>query len=97
MKLRKIYLSGPMTGIKNLNRKNFNDAECTLRYVFQCDVFNPVSLPKNLTYAEYMKLDIKELLKCDVIFMLHGWELSKGATLEHSIAELCGIKIIYQN
>jgi Domain of unknown function (DUF4406) len=33
-----------------------------------------------------LEADIKELLECDAIYMLRGWEASKGARLEFHIA-----------
>ena len=29
-----------------------------------------------------------------MIYMLRGWELSKGAKLEHDVATSCGIKVL---
>ena len=46
-------------------------------------------LPKEI----YMRKDIEELLKADVIALLQGWELSTGAQLEVEVAKQCGIPI----
>lgn len=35
--------------------------------------------------------------KCDAIFMLKGWENSKGARAEHATALALGLEIIYEN
>lgn len=45
---------------------------------------------------EHMRVDIALLLKCDCIYMLQGWELSKGAKLELDVASSCGIKVMFE-
>jgi len=42
-------------------------------------------------YKEYMIADITALFYCDAIFMLNGWEESKGARIEKFIAKEVGI------
>ena len=34
------------------------------------------------------------MLGCDLIYMLRGWEHSKGAKLEHDVATSCGIGVL---
>ena len=46
-----------------------------------------------MSWEACMRSDIAELVKCDAIQLLHGWENSKGATLEHHIAERLGLQI----
>jgi hypothetical protein len=43
----------------------------------------------------YLRRDIKILADCDHIVMLPGWINSKGARLEHHIAEELGMEITY--
>lgn len=43
-----------------------------------------------------MRGDIELLLSCDGIYMLKGWEKSKGAKLEHEIATALKIKMMYE-
>lgn len=45
---------------------------------------------------EHMRRDIALLLECDCIYMLQGWELSKGAKLELDVASSCGIKVLFE-
>ena len=44
-----------------------------------------------------MKADIRMLLECGGIFMLTGWEKSRGARLEYDIAIQTGKTIVYQD
>ena len=90
-----IYLSGPMTGIPEYNYPAFRQASKTLRdlghFVFDpSEAFDGATdLPKEV----YMRKDIEELLKADVVALLPGWELSTGAQLEVEVAKQCGIPI----
>jgi len=43
-----------------------------------------------------MKEDLKALLDCDGIYMLRGWEQSKGAKIEYELAMNLGIKRYYE-
>ncbi len=61
------------------------------------EIVNPCELTaEQLSYEEFMKLDIIEMLKCDAICMLKGWETSSGARCEHLIAAMCGMKFMYE-
>lgn len=43
----------------------------------------------------HLRVDLAEMLKCDAVAMLPGWEASHGARLEHQVAASCGIRIFY--
>lgn len=47
------------------------------------------------TWRDYMAEDIKALLYCDAIFMLDNWTNSKGAKIEHDIAQGLGLSVYY--
>lgn len=46
--------------------------------------------------ACYMRTDLLALLSCDLIYLLRGWERSKGAGVEHAVARACGMEVIHQ-
>ena len=48
--------------------------------------------PPAPTWVDYMRADVRALLECDVIATLPGWEQSRGARIEVSIAEELGMK-----
>ena len=41
-------------------------------------------MPDDCTYQEYMNISIELLKMCDAIFMLNGYERSKGAKAEYA-------------
>lgn len=97
---QKIYISGRMTDDPQHEYK-FNAAVEKLMKDYI--VVNPVDISievdgtiNNATYKDYLKADIKKLMGCDAIYMLSGWEQSKGAKAEHSIAVALDMKIIYE-
>ena len=90
----KVYISGAITGVPNY-RELFKIEEVKLRYAGH-EVINPCDLPHehDQSYKKFMKEDLKALLECDAIYMLHGWEGSKGAILEYNVAVMCGLNVI---
>ncbi len=100
LKAPAIYISGPMTGIPNLNMEAFNDAENKLRKAGWSDIRNPARLAvneyENLPRSLYLRSDLRQLLDCQAILLLRGWEQSKGARLEALIADEVGIRRVYE-
>ena len=45
----------------------------------------------------YMGKDVEQLLNCDVMIQMDGWEKSKGCTVEDCIAKTYSIPIIKEN
>ena len=98
-----IYISGRITGNKSW-KEDFQKAEDYLKGRTEEGIINPLQLDKesqeiwgkNPTYVQYMIHNIHELIFCNSIYMLRGWRRSKGARLEHHIAKVLGMKIIYQ-
>lgn len=91
----KVYISGPITGIDFGNRFAFSCARSALE-LCGYEVVDPseVQLDDDASWADYMKADLKLLLDCDYIYMLEGWEDSKGARIERELAENLGIEEI---
>lgn len=48
------------------------------------------------THDEYMRVCLEMLKMCDAIYMIPGWETSKGATKEYEYAKKLGL-IVYKN
>lgn len=91
--MKRIFLSGPMTGLREWNQEAFNDAEAILRKLGY-DVFNPVNngLPKeNTLWETHMRKDICELMQCDAVAVLPGARYSRGSRMEVELALQLGI------
>ncbi len=93
----KVYISGPISGLPlETVYNNFTNAEIRLQEQGY-EVVNPLNngLPRESTWNEHMRADLKLLLDCDAIYMLNGWEYSKGASLEYDLAIDLGFKLIH--
>jgi nucleoside 2-deoxyribosyltransferase len=95
--IKKIYISGKISGIENEAPALFENVEKRLKES-GFDVVNPMKLnhQHDKSWHSYMKEDVKELCDCDTIYMLSNWTDSKGAIIEHTIAMYLGLKVIYQ-
>ena len=92
--LGRLYIAGPMTGLPGKNYKAFHDAAAFLRAIGY-EVVSPAELSDDETlWHEAMEKDIAALLQCDTVVLLPGWEASKGAQLEVSIARSMRMHII---
>ena len=89
----KVYISGPVTGRDMTECKvDFNSAELWLTGLGY-DVINPLSYDviEDGTWEDYMKRDLKLLCDCDYIYLLDGWESSRGSRIEYNVAFDLGI------
>ena len=109
MKPKRVYIAGAMSGLPNLNFPAFHREAARLR-AEGFDVVNPAEINggadelvamtgmDDLQLAAHwracMRNDIAQLVTCDAIVMLPGWERSRGATLEHHIAKALGIAVV---
>lgn len=92
-----IYISGPMTGLAAHNYPAFFEAEYELTERGH-QVLNPARHfdgDRSRTYAEYFRADVEDLLKAVGVYMLPGWENSKGAILERDLARAIGLYVHY--
>lgn len=80
-----LYIAGPMTGMPELNYPLFNTVEQILRGLGY-DILNPARQSAGLTWAQYMRLGLKDVTDADAIALLPHWGDSKGALLETYVA-----------
>lgn len=94
--MSRIYIAGPMTGHLDLNFPAFHAAASRLRGEGH-EVVNPAEInpDQGAKWADCMRADIRELVTCDTVLLLKGWENSRGARLEHHIALSLGMRIEY--
>lgn len=85
--MRRVYISGPMSGYPHGNREAFNQAEHALR-VAGYDPINPSSngLADDATYDEHLRADLRMLLEADAVALLPGYDRSRGSQIETRLA-----------
>ena len=88
-------LSGPMTGMPDLNFPAFYAAAAHLREE-GIEVVNPAELNPDpaTSWHDCMREDIKALCDCDTLCLLPGWERSAGANLELYVAHRLGLHVV---
>ena len=93
----RIYISGPITNVLDYKEK-FARAEQDLKAKYpDAEIINPTVLDKlPLVYDEYMKLDLMLIDMCEGIYMMEGWEDSKGANREYGYALAKGKAIYFE-
>lgn len=108
--MTRVYVAGPMTGIPDLNFPAFHREASRLR-AEGVEVVNPAEINGGADelvamagmdesqlaahWRACMRNDIREMVLCDCIVLLPGWERSKGASLEHYIARQLDMKVVY--
>lgn len=101
--MQKVYISGPITGVKDYNRDAFCSAEKMLKEkeYLACNPLrlngivgdnDEIIVTKENTREYYLKRDVRCLVDCDFIYFLKGWENSRGAKFEKMIADELLIK-----
>lgn len=94
----RIYISGPISGISDYMSR-FAEAEKEL-VGKGYSVINPAKvgnvLPEDMTYEEILEIDIHLLEYADAIYLLRGWQSSRGANREYGYALGAGKDIMTQ-
>lgn len=88
----RIYISGAVTG-NPIAEENFNKAKVHLVNEFEgCEIINPFNVCQELTkcadlsHGEIMEICFGMLDMCEAIYMIPGWEFSRGANQEYGYA-----------
>ena len=92
---KKIYISGPISGHDIEERRAAFAAVESLLREEGLEVVNPlnVAFPEGCTHEQYMRVDIALLIGCDYIYLMHGWDRSRGACVEFVVACNAGIEV----
>ncbi len=92
----RIYISGPITGTDDYMERFEKVEEKLIQEGYT--VVNPAAImehmPPDTEYEEYMKLSIELLQMCDYIYMMRGWNESRGANREYGYALAESMRII---
>jgi hypothetical protein len=89
----KLYISGPISNMPDLNRTAFNSITKKFRDLGYI-VVNPHELCNDLNPEDWktcMKRCIVAMMDCDQLIMIDGWRKSAGATIEYQLAVKIGI------
>lgn len=105
---KKVYIAGPMAGIKDYNYPMFNLFD-TILTSLGFDVVNPAELDAEEGWplptatddfyvateerAGYMRRDLPYVVQCDAIVLLPDWQMSVGANIELLTALVCGLEV----
>ena len=96
--MKKCYICGKVTGLpeKEYHAK-FRQGEIAVT-ILGHEPVNPCTLPHNhdKTWQSYMREAITEMLRCDLVYVLQGWESSQGAQAEIALAKALGMRVIYE-
>ena len=104
--MAKIYVAGPMTGYNNLSWDTLDQKELELR-AEGWEVVNPARLDReagidpnrdldDYDYTECALRDVEALLSCDAIYLMAGWQHSRGASWERALAKHYNLRRFYE-
>jgi hypothetical protein len=95
----KIYIAGKISGLPyDAVKARFDKAAAQIRKI-GFEAVNPCEISpyhEAKEWKHYMADCIPALLACDAVYMLTGWGDSPGAKLEHTIARMASINIVYE-
>lgn len=87
-----------MTGLPGLNFSAFHAAARQLRAMGHFAI-NPAEIAADpqAGWIECMRADIAQLVTCDAIYLLAGWEKSRGARLEFHVATSLDMHVMHES
>ncbi len=100
-----IYISGPITGMPDGNKDAFLAMEGTLKVLGYTEIINPRNLDTPQAFKDgemevdvlwpiMMKQSVRDMMECNTIIFLDGWEQSRGARIEYELAKEVKMKCI---
>jgi len=97
-KIKKIYLSAPISGYDIPERQQtFQDMETKLSKLGY-QILNPMKngLDVSAPTSQHMKRDIIMLLQADAIFLMQNWNKSAGCLTELHVATACDLDVLFE-
>lgn len=90
----KVYIAGPMTGLPEFNYPAFRDASARLAALGH-HVEDPSTNvnPTPDDYHGWLRAGLLQLIDCEGIALLPGWEASGGARLEVNVGATLGLHV----
>ncbi len=103
----RVYIAGPMRDYEEYNFPAFDAAARRMRKA-GWDVINPAEMDRVNGVHEFtdplpvgflrhaMSRDLRAICECDAIYLLKGWELSRGVKVELTLAEFLGLTVLHE-
>lgn len=91
----KLYIAGPMTGLPEFNYPAFNAAAKALAEVGY-ETLNPVDNVPDVekpTWLDFMRMSLVQISQADGLAVLPGWQDSRGADIEVTLANDLGLPV----
>ena len=91
-----IYISGPMTGLPELNYPAFHAAAKAIEAAgfAACNPAENHQGRTDLPHWLYLAHDLRALTAADAMLQLDGWRYSVGAKIEWRVARAIGLPIV---
>lgn len=90
-----VFISGPMQGIPDFNRLQFNSSASLLDRAGYA-VLDPTTIEKFSPANPYelnVRITLTALLHCNAVALLPGWQNSPASLREVEIANACGMTV----
>jgi hypothetical protein len=90
----KLYIAGPMTGLPEFNYPAFREAAgwlSALGHAVEDPSTNVNPTPDD--YHGWLRAGLAQLIRCQGIALLPGWEASGGARLEVNVGATLGLRV----
>ena len=94
---KKCFISISITGAEEQAKEDCEKIQTLFtEYLTDCEVFSPfeVAPEKNMSDSYYMGRNVEQLMNCDIIIQMNGWENSKLCRIENFIADTYNIEKI---
>lgn len=95
IKGHRVYIAGPITSRLDTYKLHFASAKAKLEKQGHL-VMSPHVLPLGFDWGDYLEISIEMMTSCDAVYVLKGWEESRGTKLEIELAKKYKMEIIYE-
>jgi len=93
-----IYISGGISRRREEEAWNhFKSVQNSIEQATDIYVYNPMEFKKRDCWEDYMRDALAALVDSDAILMLNGWQDSRGACMERTVAFQLNIPIYYEH